>query len=105
MKYQGVECKRLSVRTKKKEKFYAVIPLKVLDQLGNNSDKAKILTLLYCYGRMNFGKWFTLSNVVVRRYNIQPRQKRRLLSSFEKEGLIRLKKEPGKSHRIQLIHE
>jgi hypothetical protein len=103
MEYLGVKCKKVLPIAERNPELYAVVPLVALHRLGVNSDKAKMLVLLYAYGRMNAGKWFPLSGVVLERYGIQQRQKRRILKSFEEAGLLKLKIEPGKAMRIKLI--
>lgn len=102
MKIDGVECKRVSRMAKKENELYAVIPLEALHKLGGNSDKAGMLVLLYCYGRMGKGGWFILSGRALKRYGITPQQKRKLLASFEESGLLKLRKQPGKSTEIRL---
>jgi hypothetical protein len=102
MEYMGIKCRKLLNLPEKDNQFYAVIPLKALGKLGDNSDKAKMLALLYCYGRMNIGSWFTLSGKVLKGYDINPRQKRRTLLSFEEAGLLQLKRAPGKAIKIRL---
>ena len=103
MKVHGIPCKRVGAIPTRKDGLYAVIPLEVLHNLEGNSDKAKLLVLLWCYGRMNTGECFTLSGKVLKQYGISPHQKRKILASFEATGLLELKKQPGKATEIKLI--
>ena len=100
----GIKCKKIfPVTEKEKQKdFYAAIPLSVLEKLGEGSNKTKMLMLLYCYGRMNTGRWFSLSGEILKQYGLTKRQKNKVLITFEEVGLLELQKQRGKSTKIKL---